>query len=73
VQENGLAALAVPPAEGFHLLGWIMPFVALSLGLAAVAVFIKRFRKPQVAVVTASPQIDENYRKRIEQELADLD
>ena len=35
VKEQGLSALAAPPAEGFNLLGWLMPFIALAGGLGS--------------------------------------
>jgi cytochrome c-type biogenesis protein CcmH/NrfF len=72
VKEMGLVALAVPPAEGFHLLSWTMPFVALALGLGAILIYWRRFRKPAEAVAT-QPQVDERYRSRIEREMADMD
>jgi cytochrome c-type biogenesis protein CcmH len=72
VKEIGLAALAVPPAEGFNLLGWLMPFIGILLGLSLVVIYLKRFRKPMESPVAAHP-IDETYRTRIEKELADLD
>jgi cytochrome c-type biogenesis protein CcmH len=72
VKEVGLAALAVPPAEGFNLLGWVMPFVGILIGLSLVAIYLKRFRKPAEAPTPARP-IDEAYRSRIEKEMADLD
>lgn len=75
VQEQGLSALASPPATGFHLLGWIMPFIALGLGLLLVVVWIKRFRRPPVAVVEVPGRAAANdrYRERIEREMADLE
>jgi cytochrome c-type biogenesis protein CcmH len=73
VQETGLQALAAPPAEGFNLLAWIMPFAAIALGLAIIALWIKHFRKPQPAVAGSQPVVDERYRSRIEKELAELD
>ena len=73
VQQHGLSALATPPTEGFHLLGWIMPFIVIGLGLGAIGVWMKRFRRPAAAAVVATPEVDERYRKRIDQELADLD
>jgi cytochrome c-type biogenesis protein CcmH/NrfF len=72
VKEMGLVALAVPPAEGFHLLSWTMPFVVLLLGFGAILIYWKRFRKPVEATAKA-PQVDERYRSRIEREMADLD
>ncbi|HYO79919.1 MAG TPA: cytochrome c-type biogenesis protein CcmH, partial [Bryobacteraceae bacterium] len=74
VKEMGIVALAVPPTEGFHLLGWIMPFIAIGLGLAGILLYFKRYRRPAPAAVNAqTPAIDERYRKRIETEMAELD
>lgn len=74
VKEMGLVALAVPPAEGFNLLGWLMPFIAILFGLSAIAIYWKRFRKPAEATVPEQqPVIDEKYRKRIEAEMAEMD
>jgi cytochrome c-type biogenesis protein CcmH len=76
VQEQGLAALAVPPAAGFNLLGWIMPFIGVSVGLAAILFWIARHGKWQPAGTSpaaAVPTIDPRYRERIERETADLD
>lgn len=73
VKEIGIAALAAPPAEGFNLVGWVMPFVAATLGLAAVLLYLKRLRKPVVATSTPPPEIDEKYRKQIEADLAEMD
>jgi cytochrome c-type biogenesis protein CcmH len=73
VKEMGIVALAVPPAEGFNLLAWVMPFVAIALGLIGIAVYWKRFRRPAVAASAPEPVIDEKYRQKIEAEMADLD
>ena len=74
VKEMGLVALAVPPTEGFNLLGWLMPFIAILFGLSAIAIYWKRFRKPaEVATSPQQPVIDEKYRKRIEAEMAEMD
>ncbi|HYP12630.1 MAG TPA: cytochrome c-type biogenesis protein CcmH [Bryobacteraceae bacterium] len=74
VKERGLVALAVPPSEGFHLLGWIMPFIAIGFGLIAVWAFLRRNRrKPDLVEIPPDPQRDERYRKRIEQEFSELD
>src|SRR5215218_9132115 len=35
VKEGGLAALAAPPTDGFNLLAWVMPFIAISFGVVA--------------------------------------
>jgi cytochrome c-type biogenesis protein CcmH len=75
IKEVGIAALASPPAEGFNLLGWVMPFAALLLGLIPIFVYMKRFRR-QPAPGSDSPPvpvIDEKYRKKIEADMAELD
>src|SRR5688572_13208341 len=62
VKEGGLAALAAPPTSGFNLLAWVMPFVAISFGLVAIAIWFKRFAgKRQVAAVKTEPEIDARY------------
>ncbi len=73
VKEIGIAALAAPPAQGFNLVGWVMPFVAATLGLAAVLLYVRRLRKPAVAATTPPPEIDEKYRKQIEADLAEME
>jgi cytochrome c-type biogenesis protein CcmH len=76
VKERGVRALAVPPAEGFNLLGWIMPFIALAAGLGLIWWFIKRYRAP-IAATPEGPNLNEaefnRYRDRIEKDLAKLD
>jgi len=48
IKREGKRALAVPPFEGFSILSWIMPFVAVGLGLFAIWAFVQvsggRFR-----------------------------
>jgi cytochrome c-type biogenesis protein CcmH len=73
VQERGIAALASPPAEGFNLLGWIMPFIVLGIGFGAIAIWMKHFRRPAPAFPPLDKLADESYRKRVEQETADID
>lgn len=73
VEERGLAALAAPPTEGFNLLAWLMPFIALLCGLTFIAIYIKKFRRTPVPVTAETKAVDDRYRKQIEQELADLD
>lgn len=74
VKDVGIAALAAPPAEGFNLLGWMMPFIAIALGLTAIGIYMMRFRRPSAQTVPApDPAVDEKYQKRIEKELAELD
>jgi cytochrome c-type biogenesis protein CcmH/NrfF len=69
VRDYGPRILLKPPAEGFNLLGWVMPFVALALGLAVVWWFIQRIRKP----LPAGPQPDPVTLARVEKDLEDFE
>ena len=75
VQENGIEILAKPPAQGFNLLGYVVPFIGIALGLAFVWLVIKRFRKP--LAVAGGPEIDDaafaSYQAQIEKDLEKLD
>ena len=71
VKERGLEALATPPTQGFHLMSYLMPFIAILLGIVAIMVYWMRFRKP--AAVPELPPIDNRMRERIEREMADFD
>ena len=73
VKEGGLAALAAPPTEGFHLIAWIMPFVAVSLGLMAVFIWFKRFRTRTTDGPAEPPEIDPRYQQRMDRELEELE
>lgn len=64
--------MAVPPAGGFNLLAWVMPFVANTLGLGVIWMFIRRFRRPAAAPV-AGPESLNRYREHIEKDLSKLD
>jgi cytochrome c-type biogenesis protein CcmH len=70
VREQGLKALAVPPAEGFNILAWAMPFIAIGLGLMAIWFWIVRFRKPAAPAPELPPEVLARYKDRIDQDLA---
>jgi len=77
--ERGTEALAAPPTEGFNLLAWWMPYVALVMGLGAVWLVIRRFMRP-AAVAPAGPaasatdqKLLERYHDQIEKDLEKLD
>jgi cytochrome c-type biogenesis protein CcmH len=75
VQEQGLQILVRPPARGFNLLGYVMPFVGIALGLVFVWWVIKRFRRPLASA--AGPELDDaafaGYQAQIEKDLEKLD
>lgn len=73
VADEGLRALVVPPAEGFNLLAWLMPFAMLGIGLAAIWWFIKRYAKPAPASPDLDPALLERYQASIDKDLSKLD
>ncbi|HXP87155.1 MAG TPA: cytochrome c-type biogenesis protein CcmH [Bryobacteraceae bacterium] len=75
VTERGNEALAAPPTQGFNLLAWWMPFVALVFGLGAVYLALRRFLRPAVATTTpaADAKLLERYHDQIEKDLEKLD
>jgi len=66
VKKSGLQALAVPPAQGFSLMAWVMPVFVILLGLT---LFVKRFRKPFVPAEIDQTALD-RYNQQIEKDMA---
>jgi cytochrome c-type biogenesis protein CcmH/NrfF len=73
VKREGKRALATPPTEGFFLLGWIMPFAAIALGLMVIYFFIKRYQKPATTAVAVDQGALSRYHDQIEKDLAKLE
>jgi cytochrome c-type biogenesis protein CcmH/NrfF len=74
IEDEGLKALAEPQTSGFGLLGWVMPGLAIALGLIAIGVYWKRFRNPAIAT---APKVDaavvEQFESRAAEELEKLE
>ena len=65
--KYGLTVLSAPPAAGFNLTAWIMPFVALVLGGLLVVYFVRQFRSRWVP---APAEVDvTKYQQKVEEEL----
>jgi cytochrome c-type biogenesis protein CcmH len=66
VTKYGNWILLSPPKSGFTLLVWVVPFVALAIGLVLVAVTVRRWsRAPQPAASSPSrPRIASALRSR---------
>ena len=78
-REYGKVILRQPPAQGFYLLSWTMPYVGLGAGLALLWLILRRYLGPRAAAATAtaaaapeSPELA-RYRDRIERDLAETD
>jgi cytochrome c-type biogenesis protein CcmH len=72
VARFGPAALASPPAEGFDLTAWIMPFAALLIGLGLAVIVARRWRRRQ-PVAAAEPALVDRYRSQIDREMKHLE
>jgi hypothetical protein len=51
----GVKVLATPPAQGFNLTVWILPILGLMVGLGAVVLIVRHWRKPPVEPPCAPP------------------
>lgn len=79
----GEQILLTPPPQGFNLLAWLMPVFMLLIDLGLLTLVARDWRRQSHLQLAASParedfelQLDpelEQYRKQLEQELADDD
>ena len=69
VEKYGLWILLSPPRQGFNLLVWVVPFVALGAGLVLVLLLVRRWSRP--AVGSPGPAPDAAMRARIHREMAE--
>ena len=76
VAKYGGVILSAPTGEGFDLVAWTLPVVALLAGLLVLYRVIRVWtrRRPLPASTPATPEaIPEQYRNRMEKELKDFD
>jgi cytochrome c-type biogenesis protein CcmH len=81
VEKYGEWVLLAPTKTGFNLLAWVLPFVGVLAGGAAVAVLVRRWSGPEGAAEGAGPPAedaappdteDARYRDRLRRELEDF-
>lgn len=78
VRRYGERILAAPRTNGFGLLAYLVPPLALLVASAVIARFVRATRRRKaaadgVAIETRGVEIDPELRARLEAELADLD
>jgi cytochrome c-type biogenesis protein CcmH len=73
VTREGKRALASPPAEGFNLLGWIMPFAALGAGFVVIYWFMRRYRPSAAPATPVDHAALRRYQEEIDRDLAKLE
>jgi cytochrome c-type biogenesis protein CcmH/NrfF len=54
VNQYGSVVYVEPPKHGFGLVAWVMPFFYVVLGIALVALVIKKWLRPRPAVASDS-------------------
>jgi len=69
--KYGLAVLAVPKAEGFNMLLWILPFLGILVGFVVVLVVVSRLKPSDTGHEDQrdSAGIDKEYRQLIDKEI----
>ena len=73
VAEYGERILVSPRPKGFNSLAYVLPWTALLLGAAAVAILLKKMRFPGQAAIQSAPATDSKYDSIIEKEIKELD
>ena len=70
VREQGIVALAAPPAEGFGgILTWVMPGVVLVLGFFVYTWYVRRNQKAPAPLSASDQAIVNRYQDEMNREL----
>jgi cytochrome c-type biogenesis protein CcmH/NrfF len=70
VREQGIVALASPPAQGFGpLITWVMPGIALLGGFFIYSWYVRRNRKEPEPLTPGDQAIIDRFRAQIDREL----
>ena len=69
VQEFGRGVRTTPPAKGFDLVAWIVPAMAVAIGLCAIPFVTRAWAKRRPRPQTAAVALSNEDQARIEREL----
>jgi len=73
VKEHGEGILAVPPRIGFHWIIWLLPPVVILVGIGALVLAGRRWRRPEAAAIPATlsnpleARLREDLRRTVEE------
>ncbi len=77
--KYGEKVLSAPTTEGFNLLAWVIPYVAVGTGMVLIVIAVARWRRPQDGEADATRpaharagdqiEIDAGLRQRLERDL----
>jgi cytochrome c-type biogenesis protein CcmH len=68
-QRYGEWILLAPPKRGFNLVIWVLPFVLLPVGVAAVYLGARRWVRSAAVAARPPPGLDAAYAERLQREL----
>lgn len=68
VQKYGATILAAPTTTGFNRVAWVMPYLALAVGLSLAIFFIRRWGKIRGASPLSVPPADASFREQARRE-----
>lgn len=72
VREDGIVALAAPPAQGIGgVITWTMPGLALLIGFFIYSRYVRRNRKQPEPLSAADRAMIERFRSQIDRELGE--
>ena len=71
VREEGIVALASPPAEGFALITWIVPPLVLLMGFFVYSWYVRRNRREVEPLSPVDQAVIERFCAQIDRELDD--
>lgn len=72
VQQFGREILATPPKEGFDLVAWLVPALAVAAGLAAVPVITRRWARHRTQAAPVAVDATPEELARLQRELDEL-
>ena len=77
--KYGEKVLSAPTTEGFNLLAWVVPYVAVGSGMVLILIAVARWRRPQegeadaakpvTALASDQIQFDAGLKQRLERDL----